>query len=112
MAAFFPTRRCPARGRTTPDWNPISHLRRKGSKARFRREALSKRAIIFLRRFPPCGPGHSAFLRLVQMSGTKRGADQMAHISRITVERALRSLEEAPSEAIGFHHATEAAHVL
>jgi hypothetical protein len=36
----------------------------------------------------------------------------MAYISRIAVERALRSLEEAPSEAISFHHATEAAHVL
>jgi len=36
----------------------------------------------------------------------------MAYISRIVVERALRSLEEAPSEAISFCHATEAAHVL
>jgi hypothetical protein len=34
------------------------------------------------------------------------------YISRIAVERALRSLEEAPAEAISFHHATEAAHVL
>ena len=36
----------------------------------------------------------------------------MAYISKIAVERALRSLEETPSEAISFHHATEAAHVL
>jgi hypothetical protein len=36
----------------------------------------------------------------------------MAYISRIAVERALRSLEEAPPEAIDFHYATEAAHVL
>jgi hypothetical protein len=36
----------------------------------------------------------------------------MAYISRISVERALRSLEEAPPEAISSHHATEAAHVL
>jgi hypothetical protein len=36
----------------------------------------------------------------------------MAYISKIAVERALRSLEETPPEAISFHHATEAAHVL
>jgi hypothetical protein len=36
----------------------------------------------------------------------------MAYISKIAVERALRSLEEAPTEAIRFHLATEAAHVL
>lgn len=36
----------------------------------------------------------------------------MAYISKIAVEQALRSLEEAPSEAISVHHATEAAHVL
>jgi hypothetical protein len=36
----------------------------------------------------------------------------MTYISRIAVERALRSLEEAPTDAISFHHATEAAHVL
>jgi hypothetical protein len=35
----------------------------------------------------------------------------MAYISRIAVERALRSIEEAPSGATSFHHATEAAHV-
>jgi hypothetical protein len=36
----------------------------------------------------------------------------MAYISKIAVERALRLLEETPPEAISFHHATEAAHVL
>jgi hypothetical protein len=36
----------------------------------------------------------------------------MAYISRIAVERALRSLEETPPEAISHHRATEAAHVL
>ena len=36
----------------------------------------------------------------------------MAYISKIAVERALRSLGEAPPEAISFHYATEAAHVL
>jgi hypothetical protein len=36
----------------------------------------------------------------------------MAYISRIAVERTLRSLEEASSEAVSSHHATEAAHVL
>jgi hypothetical protein len=36
----------------------------------------------------------------------------MAYISRIAVERALRSFEEAPPEAVGIQHATEAAHVL
>jgi hypothetical protein len=36
----------------------------------------------------------------------------MTYISKVAVERALRSLEETPTEAISFHHATEAAHVL
>ena len=36
----------------------------------------------------------------------------MTYISKIAVEQALRSLEEAPTEAVGFHHATEAAHIL
>ena len=36
----------------------------------------------------------------------------MAYISKIAVERTLRSLGEAPPEAISFHYATEAAHVL
>jgi hypothetical protein len=36
----------------------------------------------------------------------------MAYISTIAIERSLRSLEEAPPEAINFSHATEAAHVL
>jgi hypothetical protein len=36
----------------------------------------------------------------------------MTYISTIVVERALRSLAETPSEAIGLHHATDAAHVL
>jgi hypothetical protein len=38
--------------------------------------------------------------------------DQMTYISKVAVERALRSLEETPTDAISFHHATEAAHVL
>jgi hypothetical protein len=36
----------------------------------------------------------------------------MAYISRITLKRALCSLDETPSETIGRHQATEAAHVL
>jgi hypothetical protein len=36
----------------------------------------------------------------------------MAYISPIAVERALRSLDQTASEAIGSHHATEAANVL
>jgi hypothetical protein len=36
----------------------------------------------------------------------------MAYISRITLKRALRSLDETPSETIGHHQAAEAAHVL
>jgi hypothetical protein len=36
----------------------------------------------------------------------------MAYISAIAIERALRSSEEAPPNAISPHDATEAAHVL
>jgi hypothetical protein len=62
--------------------------------------------------FSICGLGHSAFPLVVRMSGTRRGADQMAYISKIAAERALRSLEEGRPDAVRFHHATEAAHVL